>query len=88
VARSTVEVEYRTMALGVSEGMWLQRLLLELGLSENSHIMLYCDGKAAINTANNSVQHDRTKHVEIDCHFIKEKLNNGEVCLPFVQTTE
>jgi Reverse transcriptase (RNA-dependent DNA polymerase) len=88
VARSTAEAEYRAMALGVSEGVWLQRLMLELGLSENSPIMLYCDNKAAINIANNPVQHDRTKHVEIDRHFIKEKLDSGEICLPFVKTTE
>jgi hypothetical protein len=88
VARSTAEAEYRVMALGVSEGVWLQRLMLELGLSENSPIMLYCDNKAAINIANNPVQHDRTKHVEIDRHFIKEKLDSGEICLPFVKTTE
>jgi hypothetical protein len=88
VARSTAEVEYRSMALGVSEGLWLQRLLFELGLSEKSLIMLYCDNKVAINIANKPVQHDRTKHVEIDHHFIKEKLDSGEICLPFVRTTE
>jgi hypothetical protein len=88
VTRSTAEAEYRSMALGVSEGLWLQRLLFELGLSEKSPIMLYCGIKAAINIANNPVQHDRTKHVKIDHHFIKEKLNSGEICLPFVRTTE
>jgi hypothetical protein len=46
------------MALGVSEGVWLQRVLLELGLSEKDPIILYCDNKAAINIANNPVQHD------------------------------
>jgi hypothetical protein len=88
VARSTVEVEYCAMTLGVSEGMWLQRLLLELGLSEKKFIMLYCDNKAAINIANNPIHYDRTKHVEIDRHFIKEKLDSGEICLPFVRATE
>jgi ATP sulfurylase len=46
--------------------------------------MLYCDNKAAINIANNPVQHDRTKHVEIDRHFIKEKLDSGVICLPYI----
>jgi hypothetical protein len=73
VARSTAEAEYHAMALGVSEGAWLQRVLLELGLSEKDPIMLYCDNKAAISIANNPVQHDRTKHVEIDRHFIKRE---------------
>jgi hypothetical protein len=76
------------MILGVSEELWLQRLLFELGLSEKSPIMLYCDNKAAINIVNNPVQHDQTKYVEIDRDFIKEKLDSGEICLPFVRTTE
>jgi hypothetical protein len=58
VARSTAEAEYRAMAHDVSEGLWLRRLLLELGLFEDKPIMLYCDNKAAINIANNPVQHD------------------------------
>ncbi|GMP55257.1 hypothetical protein CsSME_00020123 [Camellia sinensis var. sinensis] len=49
---------------------------------------LYCDNKAAINIAHNPVQHDRTKHVEIDRHFIKEKLTSGTICTPFVQSGE
>jgi hypothetical protein len=50
--------------------------------------MLYCDNKAAINIANNPIQHDRTKHVEIDRHFIKEKIDDEMMCLLFVRTTE
>jgi hypothetical protein len=50
--------------------------------------MLYCDNKAAINIANNPVQHDKIKHVEIDRHFIKDKLDEGIVCMSFVGTNE
>jgi hypothetical protein len=50
--------------------------------------MLYCDNKAAINIANNPVQYDRIKHVEIDRHFIKDKLDEGIVCMSFVGTNE
>jgi len=49
---------------------------------------LYCDNKAAISIAHNPVQHDRTKHVEIDRHFIKEKIEAGAICLPFVPTSQ
>ena len=47
---------------------------------------LYCDNKSAINIAHNPVQYDRTKHVEIDRHFIKENMNSGVICTPFVKT--
>ncbi|XP_073117068.1 uncharacterized protein [Elaeis guineensis] len=75
VARSTAEAEFRAMAHGVCEILWLRILLLELDLYQSSPLMLYCDNKAAINIANNPVQHDRTKHIEIDRYFIKEKLD-------------
>jgi hypothetical protein len=88
VARSTAEAEYRAMAHCVSEGLWLRRLLLELGLFEDKPIMLYCDNKAAINIANNPIQHDITKHVEIDRYFIKDKLDESTVCMPFVGITQ
>jgi hypothetical protein len=55
VVRSTAEAEYRAKAHGVSEGLWLRRLLLELELFEDTPIMLYCDNKAAINIANNPI---------------------------------
>ena len=45
---------------------------------------LYCDNKSAINIAHNPKQHDRTKHIEIDRHFIKEKLEKGVVCMSYV----
>ena len=47
---------------------------------------LYCDNKAAISIAHNPVQHDRTKHFEVDSHFIKEKIEESLLCMPFVPT--
>ena len=49
---------------------------------------LFCDNKAAISIANNSVQHDRTKHVEIDQHFIKERQDNGSICIPYILSSQ
>ena len=45
---------------------------------------LYCDNKSAITIAHNPIQHDRTKHIEVDRHFIKEKLEEGVVCMSYV----
>jgi hypothetical protein len=76
------------MAHGVCELLWLQTLLRDLGIIDNGPMKLYCDNKAAINIAYNPVQHDRTKHIEIDRHFIKEKLSEGSICMPFVRSED
>lgn len=47
---------------------------------------LFCDNKAAISISHNPVHHNRIKHVEINRHFIKEKIKNGEICIPFVSS--
>jgi hypothetical protein len=87
VARSTAEAEFRSMAHGVCEVLWLRIMLMELGLFQSKPLMLYCDNKAALDIANNPVQHDRTKHIEIDRHFIKEKLDLGIICMPYVNSS-
>ena len=58
----------------------------DLGFGPKDSMRLHCDNEVAIDIARNPVQHDRTKHVEIDRHFIKEKLNNGCICTPFVRS--
>ena len=88
VARSSAEAEYRAMAQGVCEILWVKRLLSELGRPVELPMKLFCDNKAAISIANNPVQHDRTKHVEIDRHFIKEKLEGGVICVPFLPSSQ
>ena len=76
------------MAQGVCEVLWLKKILEELERPIIFPLQLYCDNKAAISIAHNRVLHDRTKHVEIDKHFIKEKLEEGIICIPFVPTTQ
>ena len=88
VARSTAEAEYRAMALGVAELLWLKSMLVELKLDQGAKMKLWCDNKSAISIANNPVQHDRTKHIEIDRFFIKEKLDSGLLELSHVSTKD
>ena len=84
VVQSSVEVEFRAMALGICELMWLKGLLRELKVNLENPMRLYCDKKTTININHNPIQHNRTKHVEIDRHFIKENIDNGLICTPFV----
>lgn len=86
VARSTAEAEFRSMASGLCEAMWLRILLSELGLYDSAPLRLYCDNQATINLVNNPVHHDRTKHIEIDRHFIREKLEQGALHISFVKS--
>nr|CAD1840715.1 unnamed protein product [Ananas comosus var. bracteatus] len=86
VARSSAEAEFRGMTFGLCELLWLKNLLKELGFGQNEAMKLHCDNTSAIEIAHNPVQHDRTKHVEIDRHFIKEKLEAGIITFPFVRS--
>lgn len=74
-------------AQGVCEILWLKRILEELQLLMTLPMKLYCDNKAAVSISQNPVQHDRTKHVEIDKHFIKEKMDADLICMPFVPSS-
>ncbi|KAJ9561432.1 hypothetical protein OSB04_006592 [Centaurea solstitialis] len=86
VSRSSAESEYRAMAQTTCELIWLRNLLGELGFAQSKPMNLYCDNEAAIHIANNPVFHERTKHIEVDCHFTREKLEDGTISTPFVRT--
>jgi hypothetical protein len=74
VALSSAKTEFRGMAKGLCELLWLRRLLTKIGLAPKGEMNLFCDKKAAINISHNLVQHDQTKHVEVDRHFIEQNL--------------
>lgn len=84
VARSSAESEFRAIAHGICELLWLKIILDDLRVKLEGPMKLYCDNKSAINIAHNPIQHDRTKHIEIDRHFIKEKLEEGLLCMSYV----
>ena len=88
VALSSTEAEFRGIAKGITEVLWIRKLLEELKCQQQEACNLYCDNKAAISISENPVQHDRTKHVEIDRHFIKEKLEKGIITLPFIRSKD
>ncbi|PRQ54709.1 putative RNA-directed DNA polymerase [Rosa chinensis] len=76
------------MAHGVCEMLWIRNVLKDLGYKLKKPMDLHCDNTAAIEIAHNPVQHDRTKHVEVDRHFIKENLDRKVIRFPFVNSEE
>ena len=84
-ALSSAEAEFRGITKGITKVIWIKKLLSELHLAQKKACNLFCDNKAAIGISKNPVQHDRTKHVEINRHFIKEKLEKNVISLPFMR---
>ncbi|CAL0308617.1 unnamed protein product [Lupinus luteus] len=81
VSRSSTEAEYRALGSLVCELQWLQFLLTDLQISSSTPTSVYCDNQSAIYLAHNPVFHERTKHIEIDCHIVREKIQNKLVHL-------
>lgn len=79
LSRSSAEAEYRGVANVVSESCWLRNLLLELCCPVTKATLVYCDNISAVYLSDNPVQHQRTKHIEMDIHFVREKVACGQV---------
>ncbi|XP_019087509.1 PREDICTED: uncharacterized protein LOC109127356 [Camelina sativa] len=88
VLRSSAEAEYRSMAVIVCELLCLRELLMFLGVDCSYPIPLHCDNQSAIHISKNPVFHEWTKHIETDCHFIRDEILCGVIAPQYVGTKE
>ena len=86
VSRFSSEVEYRAIADAASKVVWIIRLLEDQGLTKLQPVTIHCDNQSAIHIAKKPVLHEHTKYIEIDCHFIREKIVEGLLNLTYLPT--
>jgi hypothetical protein len=86
VSRSSAEAEYRVVVNDVAEATWLRQLLHGIQTPPSQCTLVYCDNISVVSLSTNPVQHQRTKHVEIDLYFIREKVTIGQVRVLHVPT--
>lgn len=88
VSKSSAEAEYKSMAAVVSEIIWLVGVLKELNIVIDTLVKLYCDNKSTIQINVNPIFHERTKHIEIKCHFVREHIKSGLIHTEYLSTKE
>ncbi|XP_019177741.1 PREDICTED: uncharacterized protein LOC109172946 [Ipomoea nil] len=84
VSRSSSEVEYKALASTTCEIQWLLYIIADMKVKVNNLVALFCDNSSVVAIVENHVFHEHTKHTEIDCHVVRQKINEGVIKLPSV----
>ena len=87
VALSTTEAEYTPTTEAVKEALWLKGLVTELGLIQKS-VSVYCDSSSVIHLSKNPAHHEKTKHIDVKLHFIRNEVSRGALKLVKIHTDE
>ncbi len=86
VSRSSTEAEYRSLAIATAEMFWLRMLFHDIQVPLLSTPIIWCDNISALALASNPIYHARTKHIEVDYHFVREKVLNRDISIKFIST--
>ena len=76
------------MAQTACEMMWIKSLLLELGFPIETPMSMHCDNQTAIFIVNNPIFHERTKHIEVNCHYVRDMVMRGVISTPYTHSSE
>jgi hypothetical protein len=88
VSRSSTEAEYKAIANVTAELIWVQSLLKELGVFQSRPPILWCDNLGATYLTSNPVFHARTKHIEVDFHFVREQVGRKAMQVRFISSKD
>jgi hypothetical protein len=87
IALSTTEAEYMANTQATKEAIWITKLMMDLGYMEEKKMMVIrCDNQGAISLTKNPTHHARTKHIDVQHHFVRERVENGEVRFEYCST--
>ena len=88
MARSSTEGEFRALAHRLTEIMWIKGILKDLKIEQQGPTRIFCDNQSMIKAAHYPIQHDKMKHVSIDRHYIKETLEENNISIPYISSSE
>lgn len=88
VALSTVEAEYMAMSFTIQESLWVKQLIWEIGIDNYQTVTVHCDNKGAIDLATNNITSQRSKHIDIRHHFVRDHVNNKNVKVLYMSSDE
>ena len=88
ISLSSIEAKYKALCNATCEVVWLRRILEYIGNKQIGPTILKCDNQSSIKLTHDSIYHARTKHIEIQHHFVREKIHSKEIDLIYCNTTD
>lgn len=88
VSLSSIEAEYKALSSDTCEAIWLRKILEDVGETQQIPTIIRCDNQSTIKLKNDPIYHARTKHIDIQHHFVREKVKSKEIDLSCCNTNE